>query len=193
MKLSPSFCLKRIIRFPERIIFFYGMVCLSLQLSGQSYYFDNYGVQEGLSSSKVYCIIQDHRDYIWLGTESGLSRFNGLEFENFSSEHGLAENGVFSLLEDTRGNIWLGHLDGGVSIFDGKGFTIVEFDTIELKGDITSITEVDEEVFWITTSAAGAVRISNTFGDPDERKVEHYTGKEGLSDIVYGTAVQNMG
>jgi ligand-binding sensor domain-containing protein len=56
---------------------------VSYSLQGQSYFFEKYGVEQGLGSSKVYSIIQDRNDWIWLGTESGVSRFNGLKFENF--------------------------------------------------------------------------------------------------------------
>ena len=39
----------------------------------QTYYFDNYSVSEGLAQSKVFAIIQDRNEYIWLGTEGGVS------------------------------------------------------------------------------------------------------------------------
>ena len=48
----------------------------------QTYFFEKYGVEQGLSSSKVYSVIQDKNDWIWIGTESGISRFNGSRFEN---------------------------------------------------------------------------------------------------------------
>jgi len=42
-------------------------------LDAQTYFFEKYGVEQGLSSSKVYSVIQDRNDWIWLGTESGVS------------------------------------------------------------------------------------------------------------------------
>jgi len=50
-------------------------------LQSQSYYFDNYSVEDGLNSSKVYSLLQDQNDYIWLGTAGGVSRFDGINFE----------------------------------------------------------------------------------------------------------------
>jgi len=187
MIMDLSFQRKKIIRFLGRIIFFYVFLVLPLPVKSQSYYFDNYGVQEGLSSSKVYTIIQDIRDYIWLGTESGVSRFNGFEFENFSSEHGMADNGVFSVYEDSDGDIWFGHLDGGVTLFDGTSFRILDFDTIEVKGDVTSITETDDGAIWLTTSGSGALRLTWLEQEKESLRIDHYAGREGLSDIVFGT------
>ena len=64
---------------------------------------NNYGSKEGLSASKVYTVIQDANDFIWLGTGSGVTRFDGLRFENFSTSDGLAPGGVKSILEDSHG------------------------------------------------------------------------------------------
>ena len=58
----------------------------SSALIAQIYYFDNYSVKDGLAQSKVFTIIQDRNYHIWLGTEGGVSRFDGVNFENFTSE-----------------------------------------------------------------------------------------------------------
>ena len=54
----------KVIRLLQRITFFYAVILLSISnLSAQTYYFDYYGVQEGLSQSKVYNVIQDNHGY----------------------------------------------------------------------------------------------------------------------------------
>ena len=91
-----------IVRF--RKSFFTGaFLFFSVIASGQIYYFDNYSVSKGLAQSKVFAIIQDRNDYVWMGTEGGVSRFDGINFENFTSEDGLALNGVRTILEDSLG------------------------------------------------------------------------------------------
>ena len=59
--------------------------------SAQNYFFDNYGIKQGLSEQKVYTLLQDSKDYIWLGTANGVSRFDGKKFENFTSRDSLAQ------------------------------------------------------------------------------------------------------
>ena len=83
-----------------------------INLDAQTYFFEKYGVEQGLGSSKVYSVMQDRNDWIWLGTESGVSRFNGLNFDSFSARNGMAGGGVYSLAEDSLGRIWFGHLNG---------------------------------------------------------------------------------
>lgn len=110
-------------------------------LSGQTrkYFFDNYSNKQGLSEQKVYKLLQDSKDYIWLGTANGLSRFDGKKFDNFTSRDNLASGGVKSIFEDSSGYIWFGHLNGGISRYNGQKFEQMIFDSLTINGDITSI------------------------------------------------------
>ena len=156
-----------------------------LPVNAQKYFFDNYGVAEGLSSSKVYTIFQDHNDLVWLGTEVGVSRFDGKEFKDFTSEQGMAENGVFAILEDSHDNLWFGHLDGGITRYDGHRFEVIRFDSITINGDITSFTETQDHKIWITTSASGALLVEHPFGPAGKMKIRQYLGRKGLSDRIF--------
>ncbi len=151
--------------------------------SAQTYYFDSYGVSDELSSSKVYTIIQDRADYLWLGTESGITRWDGSVFENFSSDDGLAPGGVMSIYEDHTGRIWIGHLNGGLSCYEDNIFHQIGFDTIEVKGDIAGIT-LHNGKLWLATQFSGA--LSADFPDPGTEilQLKQYRGGQGLSDQV---------
>ena len=41
---------------------------------------ENYIVAKGLSQNSAYCITQDSRGYIWIGTWDGLNRYDGYQF-----------------------------------------------------------------------------------------------------------------
>jgi len=172
------------IRPMERIVFFVTMVILSHGLRAQTYFFDQYSVGQGLAQSKVYTIIQDRNDYIWLGTEGGVSRFDGITFENFTSENGLAVNGVQAILEDSAGVIWLGHRGGGITRFNGKSFEKLEIFSLFLDSDVTPFTEDHPGNIWITTAGDGVICVWNPEAAPDELQYEHYLGKR-LSDQIF--------
>ncbi len=159
-------------------------------LGAQTYFFEKYGVEQGLSSSKVYSLLQDKNDWIWLGTESGVSRFNGLEFENFSSRNGLAAGGVYSLAEDTLGRIWFGHLNGGISIYDNGKFSKLRYDTITVSGDISGIKQKDGKI-WIITLSNGAILTNFPAHGDTVLSGKQYRGREGLSDQVSSMCVDN--
>ena len=103
------------------------LITLPLQLAGQNYYFEQYGAKEGLSASKVYTVIQDANEFIWLGTGSGVTRFDGLHFENFSTSDRLSPGGVKSIFEDSRGRLWLGHIGGGMSVIEDNLIRRISF------------------------------------------------------------------
>ena len=91
-------------------------------LTGQSYYFQQYSVGEGLPQSQVYALLQDSRGYLWLGTQGGgLARFDGKKFKNFTTSTGLSGNYVQAIFEDKDGRIWIG-TGQGLSCYDGRSF-----------------------------------------------------------------------
>ncbi len=162
-------------------------------VSSQKYFFDNYGVKQGLSEQKVYSLIQDSKDYIWLGTANGVSRFDGKKFENFSSGDGLASGGVKCILELANGDIWFGHLNGGISRFNGTIFEQASLNTITLTGDVTSIVAMNDTSVWFTTINDGAILAEFPVNDIKHIKARQFGGKEGSSIQISGSALLNGG
>ena len=159
------------------------LILLHLSSPSQTYYFDSYGVNEGLAASKVYGLLQGSNDYLWMGIASGVARLGGREIENFSAEEGLATGGVRSLYEDGKGNIWFGHLDGGLSVFDGRTFSRINRDTGVIRSDITSISEMDGRM-WFTTRFDGVVSAEYDQSRKSLVNARKYKGAEGVSDQV---------
>ncbi len=119
----------------KQIFFFFLSLLSPLLLAAQSYFFTQYTVGNGLPQSQVYAMLQDHRGYLWLGTQGGgLARFDGRSFKNFSARDGLQGNYVNALVEDLAGNIWIG-TNRGLNRFDGRKFDFIELE----KGKDTGI------------------------------------------------------
>lgn len=55
---------------------------------------------------------QDPAGYLWVGTYSGLGRYNGREFRSFSNADGLASNTVLSIGSSADGQVWVGTTRG---------------------------------------------------------------------------------
>ena len=162
-------------------------------LKAQKFFFDNYGVKQGLGDQKVFTLFQDSKDYLWLGTASGVSRFDGKKFTNFSSLNGLAANGVKCIIEDSTGCIWLGHYNGGISRFCNGKFEKAEFDSLLLTGDITSIAQVKKKI-WFATFKEGAIQVDFPIKDIKHIQGKHFMGgKDGLSPQVFGAIVNKAG
>ncbi|MEA5081899.1 MAG: two-component regulator propeller domain-containing protein [Dysgonamonadaceae bacterium] len=85
------------------------------------YYYKQLGIKEGLSQSKVQCILNDYKGYLWIGTESGLNRYDGKDIKQYSHrkdvENTLPHNNIIFLEEDSLLNLWVGTTTG-ISIYD---------------------------------------------------------------------------
>jgi signal transduction histidine kinase/DNA-binding response OmpR family regulator len=67
-----------------------------------------FGVEDGLPHRQVNCILQDRQGFIWVATEGGVARFDGLRFKIFNkADNGLSTDLVRWMLEDAAGNLWL--------------------------------------------------------------------------------------
>ncbi|HSA04867.1 MAG TPA: two-component regulator propeller domain-containing protein, partial [Tenuifilaceae bacterium] len=75
-------------------------------------------VDEGLSASEVYHVLQDSKGYIWFATNNGVSRFDGYGFTNFDLVSGLADNTVFEIYEDYKHRIWFIPFSGNLSYYE---------------------------------------------------------------------------
>ncbi len=78
--------------------------------------FDQLSLEQGLSQSTVMQVLQDRTGYIWLATEDGLNRYDGVSFRVYSHDPGdpasLPSSFVWALAEDGNGNLWAATTSG---------------------------------------------------------------------------------
>ncbi|MCP4155493.1 MAG: GHKL domain-containing protein [bacterium] len=72
-----------------------------------------YTMEDGLASSRVTCISQDSRGYLWIGTEHGISRFDGIEFTNFYEKNNSLGDYICAVAEVRNGDILVATADSG--------------------------------------------------------------------------------
>ncbi|WP_430815480.1 two-component regulator propeller domain-containing protein [Carboxylicivirga sp. RSCT41] len=102
-----------------------------------------FSIDEGLSQNSVSCILKDKRGFIWLGTEDGLNRFDGIDVTVFSTDDGpkagILNNTINCILEDrVKDLIYIGTNGGGLSIFDPHTELFTHFTYQEGKNGILS-------------------------------------------------------
>jgi ligand-binding sensor domain-containing protein len=72
----------------------------------QSYNFRNFSSDNGLPSSETYDVKQDHEGNIWIATDRGVVKYDGIRFIVYTKQDGLLENVVLQLYKDPFGRIW---------------------------------------------------------------------------------------
>jgi ligand-binding sensor domain-containing protein len=111
----------------------------------QEYSYLHYGITDGLAGATVYCITQDKDGFIWTGTETGVSRFDGAHFKNFTTKDGLPDLEILQIYADSKGRIWMAPFRKSVCYYyQGKIHNQQNdplLSRIHIKGNIESFTE----------------------------------------------------
>ncbi|MBI3136125.1 MAG: histidine kinase [Bacteroidetes bacterium] len=116
----------------------------------QRFNFVNYSLEEGLPQSQVSDICQDRWGYLWIGTETGLSRFDGIRFENFSTDNGLPDNEIDKIFLDKDGKIWVA-TPKGIARYSYNGFEAFPFsDSLSLEFRVNDLCEMNEQIYLAT-------------------------------------------
>jgi ligand-binding sensor domain-containing protein len=68
----------------------------------------NYHIENGLIDENISSIYCSDVDRIWVGSGSGLLKFDGKEFSFYNIYNENNSNHIRSILKDTEGNLWLG-------------------------------------------------------------------------------------
>lgn len=82
--------------------------------AGKGFVFRAWDTEGGLPQNTVNAIAQTRDGYLWLGTQAGLARFDGVRFTVFGLSDGLPSIQVLALHEDKEGNLWIGTIGGGL-------------------------------------------------------------------------------
>lgn len=113
-------------------------------------------LQDGSLPAVPDPIAQGADGYLWIGTQSGLFRFDGVRFTPWASEYGetLASNAVTALLATADGSLWIGSDSGLDRLRDGRLTRISE--------------EVSALVLGLHLEADGKIWVVRAYGTPIE-------------------------
>ncbi|MFB9054006.1 two-component regulator propeller domain-containing protein [Formosa undariae] len=127
--------------------------------------FEHYNDNGGLSHNSIRHIVQDKHGFLWIGTFSGLNRFDGYEFKTYSSDQEggskIQHDDITALeFDEESNNLWIG---------TRKGLTLYKTDTHEFTTFLPNPEDgnslQDEEIrsvfidknkrVWVGTKTAG--------------------------------------
>lgn len=114
-------------------------------------------VSDGLSSSNVNSLYQDKRGDIWIATENGLNRYDGLYVHTYKHDpadpHSLSHNIVRSFAEDEQGRLLVGG-EYGVQYYDPRtdAFSTLLKDEsgVAYTGSVNHMQAIDGESVWLS-------------------------------------------
>jgi len=123
---------------------------------------DVWQIEHGLPSNSINAIVQTRDGYLWLATDNGLARFDGVRFVVFNKANtpALRSNVITTLFEDRHGALWIGTTAGLVRFKNGR-WTVYTTDDGLSDNQANALCEDREGNLWIGTEQGGVIRFAN--------------------------------
>jgi ligand-binding sensor domain-containing protein/signal transduction histidine kinase len=112
----------------------------------------SWGADQGLPGDGVMAVLRTRDGYLWVGTRSGLARFDGVRFRHYGFRDGLRSMSIRALLEDQGGRLWVGTIGGGVSRLEEGQFTTLTVADGLPSDTVGALAEDRSGQIWVGTS-----------------------------------------
>ncbi len=141
--------------------------------------FRKLSTEEGLGHDVVYAVVQDRSGFIWIGTEGGIDRYDGIGFRHYGASSGLPDEDISCIAVGPDGAIWIGTWGSGAARYDPKSDQFVKLPPLS-DARVGTILQTSDGMVWAGTYAG-----LNRY-DPRSTVVTRY-----FHDPASPTSVQN--
>ena len=139
--------------------------------------FHHYVQDDGLPNTVATAIQEDDNGFLWIGTQSGIARWDGYRFRSYRSSAAdpdtLPDSFINALLFDAHHELWVGTSAGGLARYDRDHDRFLPYRAALAGMNITAIVNADGGALWVATGA-GLYRLNPATG-----RVAAYTHKPG--------------
>ncbi len=117
------------------------------------YILDVWQTEQGLPQNTVQALLQSRSGYLWLGTQEGLVRFDGVRFQSYDprTAPGMKRSSILSLWEAPDATIWAGLSGGGILWFRDGRFELPEVPKGLADASVWSIQPDRDGAVWIAS------------------------------------------
>ena len=124
---------------------------------------DHWTTEEGLPQNSVTAILQTQDGYVWLGTEEGLVRYNGISFTTFdkSNTQAFEADAITALAETEDHTLWIGTRGGGLLRYADGQFSPFSIGNGLPSQDITTLFVDNNNALWIGTYGGGLMKLQS--------------------------------
>jgi signal transduction histidine kinase/ligand-binding sensor domain-containing protein len=124
-------------------------------------------MENGLPQNTVTALLQTQDGFLWIGTESGLVRFDGYSFQVFdrNSDAAMPGNDICCLLEGPDATLWVGTSEGLARWQNGKFRAYTTRDGLPSNG-IRALARESGGQFLVYTDHGTALLVDDKFKSP---------------------------
>ncbi|MGE0758045.1 MAG: two-component regulator propeller domain-containing protein, partial [Pirellulaceae bacterium] len=119
----------------------------------------DFSVRDGLPSSWINDVLQTRDGFVWIATDNGLARYDGLRFStvNRATNPQLPSNETRVLFESSDGNLWIGSTSGLARYRSGRPPTIENVSELH-RTTVFAIQEDSSGALWVGTLQGTYIR-----------------------------------
>ena len=147
-----------------------------------------YNNSNGLPTSEANAIAQTSEGFIWIGSYSGLVRYDGRTFERMDSTSGVAN--VVCLMVDSKDRLWIGTNDNGLAMMEHGELRMWGAEDGLESAKVCCIEEgTDGTVYVGTTSGIIMITPEMEIRFPEDPEIAHIYTEElvrGSDGRIYG-------
>ena len=182
------------------IIFF---ILYNFTFAEESPVFEHLSINDGLSSSTVFSILQDDGGFMWFGTVNGLNKYDGYTFKIFEYDPAdsttISNTSAGNIIKDHEGYIWVGTWGGGLNRFSPLTNTAVRYqhdpkNSKSISGNrVQCIFEDSQHRIWAGTYASGLNLLDTETGTFTHYKHEDGTENSLSNNRIWSIAEDSLG
>ncbi|HAN00016.1 MAG TPA: hypothetical protein DCQ26_15555 [Marinilabiliales bacterium] len=162
----------------------------TLLVHGQSPKIEAIKMLKNQKEVEVTCIFQETEGFIWIGTQQGLIRYDGVEFKLFTISDSLQSNQISCLGQDADGMLWIGHKNGRITRYSKSKFTKFNPEEGNSTRPISSFYLDTKGIMWFSTLDEGVYYFAGTH----RKRLYNLNTDDGLLDnYVYSITEDTLG
>jgi len=163
-------------------------VALDSSLRPSQHILNTWQIPEGHPQSSAQSIARTPDGYLWVGTEEGLARFDGVQFTVFDHDNasGIPQRDITALSVDHAGRLWIG-TGSGIAVLDKGRFTPIDKIAGLAHAYVHAISEGKTGRLWVGTEyglfeidGSHALAFDQSNGLPDGRVQALLEDREGV-------------
>src|SRR5262245_45616262 len=135
-------------------------------------------IVKGLPDQKINALLAGDGKQLWIGTDDGVSLWNGVEVTRAGVPESLAHIGALAMIRDRDGNIWIGTSSGQLLRVNRQGVASLDERDRARRGAVTTVFEDRDRNLWIGTNR-GIERLRDGV-------FTTYSAAQGLPTDTYG-------
>jgi len=143
------------------------LLLFSIQFQyAQNLKFKHYGLSEGLPQETITSLVKDSLGYLWIGSENGISRFDGSQFTsllNSNLKANIEGAQITSLLSGNSNLLWIGTAQNGLFVYNISKQKLTQIGNSNIK--VMSIVRDENSTIYVSYLNDGIYKIQKRNSD----------------------------